>query len=70
MDYPADRVNEMTLDMGCGHRFCRACWSEYLIGKVNGEGESANIQCMATGCGRIVKAGVLDTLVSSDISKK
>lgn len=69
-DYPADKTAEMTLDLGCGHRFCRACWTEYLVGKVTGEGESAKIQCMATGCGRIVKAEVLDGLVNGDVSKK
>ena len=70
MDYPAAKVPELTLDLGCGHRFCRVCWNEYLVTKVQGEGESARIQCMATGCERIVKPNVLDEVVSSDISKK
>jgi ariadne-1 len=70
MDYPAESVETETLDLGCGHRACKACWSEYLVGKVKGEGESAKIQCMEKGCGRIVKPDVLDSLASSEVSKK
>lgn len=40
------------------------------MGKVKGNGESAKIQCMEKGCGRIVKGDVVDDLVSSEISKK
>lgn len=70
LDYPPDKVGVETLDLGCGHQFCRNCWGEYLVGKVLGEGESAKIQCMATGCSRVVKPEILDGLVTSDVSKK
>jgi ariadne-1 len=70
MDYPRDKVDEETFALGCGHRFCRKCWGEYLGGKIKGEGESARIQCMENGCSRIVREEVVDGLVTGDVSKQ
>ncbi|KAK6909443.1 hypothetical protein I203_103461 [Kwoniella mangroviensis CBS 8507] len=59
-----------TYSMGCDHRFCKDCWKEYLSGKIKGEGESAKIQCMESGCKRIVREEIIDDLVTHDISKR
>ena len=69
-DYPKEQVQEKTLAIGCGHRFCRTCWTEYLSGKIKGEGESAGIQCMENGCKRIVREEVVVELVSENIAKR
>ncbi|KAK8853178.1 hypothetical protein IAR55_003880 [Kwoniella newhampshirensis] len=69
-DFDKTLVEGSTFAMGCGHRFCRDCWGEYLSGKVKGEGESAKIQCMESGCQRVVREEVIDEIVSSDISKR
>lgn len=69
-DYPGDRVAETTLALGCEHRFCRGCWSEYLTGKIKGDGESARIQCMASGCSRIVRQETIEAIVTRDISAR
>lgn len=70
VDYPKDQAEAQTLALGCGHRFCRTCWTEYLNGKVQNEGESARIQCMENGCNRIVREEIVDELVTGNVSKK
>lgn len=70
VEYSKGQVATQTLALGCGHRFCRGCWTEYLSGKVKTEGESANIQCMESGCDRIIRPEILDELVTADVSKK
>lgn len=69
-DYPSDKLEASTLAMGCGHRFCLACWKEYTNGKIEQEGESSKIQCMESGCDRIVKEEIIDRLVDPWVSKK
>lgn len=70
IDYPASAVGVETYALGCEHRFCKSCWKEYLAGKVTGEGESAKIQCMESGCNRIVREEVVDEFVDPPVSKK
>ncbi len=43
---------------------------EYLNRKIKGEGESARIQCMESGCKRIVREEVVEELLSDDMTKK
>jgi ariadne-1 len=61
-------LNDNTYALGCNHRFCRGCWKEYITGKVKGEGESARVQCMESGCNRIVREEAVDELVDKDVS--
>ncbi|WVF73066.1 hypothetical protein IAT40_007885 [Kwoniella sp. CBS 6097] len=70
MDYDAASVEKNTYAMGCGHRFCKDCWTEYLAGKIKAEGESGKIQCMEDGCTRIVREEVIDEMVAADVFKK
>jgi len=56
--------------LGCSHRFCKDCWTEYLVGKIKGDGESARIQCMGEGCSRIVREEIVDDIVTKEISKQ
>lgn len=67
MDYSRD---DETFALGCGHRFCKVCWKEYLQGKITQEGESGRVQCMESGCGRIVREEVVDDFMAPDVSKK
>lgn len=43
-------VSQTSARNSCGHRFCRACWSEYLKTKIMGEGLGNSILCAAQGC--------------------
>jgi len=63
-------MDRMTMAMGCEHRFCVDCWTEYLAGKVSQDGESSKIQCMESGCDRIIKGEIVDRFVSPEVSKK
>jgi ariadne-1 len=69
-DYPASQVEKETFALGCGHQFCKGCWNEYLGGKISQEGESAKIQCMESGCHRIVREEVVDSFVDDRASHK
>jgi ariadne-1 len=69
-EFPREELDKTTMAMGCEHRFCVDCWTEYLAGKVAKDGESSKIQCMESGCDRIIKGEIVDRFVSPEISKK
>lgn len=69
-EYSKETTSSSSYALGCGHRFCRDCWSEYLKGKVQNEGESVRIQCMESGCDRVVREEVVDEMVTANVSKK
>jgi len=66
LDFAADVVDTETLALGCGHRACKECWGMYLEGKIKGDGESVRIQCLESGCDRIVSEKVVDGLMPED----
>lgn len=70
MDYAPDEVEQETLDLGCGHRFCKACWQGYLENKIMDEAESGRIQCMESGCGRIVGEKTVEALVGDKVKRR
>ncbi|KAJ1304508.1 hypothetical protein OPQ81_005653 [Rhizoctonia solani] len=53
-----DDQPERVLSLDCGHEFCSECWTQYLEGKIRGEGE-VQLACMAEKC----KVLVPDTFV-------
>lgn len=59
----ADPQHPNTLSLGCLHKFCIDCWKEYLQRKIMNESESGRVQCMESGCGRIVGEKVVHSLV-------
>lgn len=69
-DFPAAEYDSKTYALGCGHRFCRGCWREYIGSKVKTEGESARIQCMESGCNRIVRGEAVDELVDEETAAR
>ncbi|KAK1922146.1 hypothetical protein DB88DRAFT_383864 [Papiliotrema laurentii] len=70
MDYDSSMVADETFSLGCGHRFCKACWQEYLTSKIKTEAESARIQCMENGCGRIVREEVVEDMLPEPVCKR
>ncbi|QRW08394.1 RING finger protein [Ceratobasidium sp. AG-Ba] len=44
-----DDSPEKMLSLACGHEFCSECWTQYLEGKIRGEGE-VQLACMAEKC--------------------
>ncbi|KAF1916079.1 hypothetical protein BDU57DRAFT_515941 [Ampelomyces quisqualis] len=62
-----DSPDVQTFAMKCEHRFCVACYKQYLSNKVQDEGEAARIRCPGEGCTRIVDSKSLDLLVSHDL---
>jgi ariadne-1 len=59
-----------TFAMKCGHRFCLACYRQYLGTKIQDEGEAARIRCPGEGCTRIVDSKSLDLLVTADLHER
>lgn len=57
------------VDLGCGHSFCKDCWSEYLKLKIIDEGVSESISCPASDCGIIVDDGIVMKLVKDKEAK-
>ena len=45
-DYEGDEI----FGMPCNHFFCKECYADYLINKVNSEGQAATIPCPAKDC--------------------
>ncbi|KAJ1506503.1 hypothetical protein HMI55_001151 [Coelomomyces lativittatus] len=58
-----------TLALSCGHRFCVPCYRQYLIQKIQDEGESRRITCMGQ-CNLIVDATTTQSLVPPPIFEK
>ncbi|SCV67795.1 BQ2448_5406 [Microbotryum intermedium] len=61
-----DDSNQETLALSCDHRFCKACYSTYVMAKINDEGESRRIQCMGNDCNVIVDEQTVELLVDDD----
>ncbi|KDN42290.1 putative ariadne-1 protein [Tilletiaria anomala UBC 951] len=59
-----------TLALGCGHRFCKNCYSEYMLRKIREEGESRRVQCMDDKCKLVVDERTVSLLVTPDILEK
>lgn len=70
LDFPPEEVAIETLALGCGHRACNRCWAQYLEGKIKDEGESVRIQCLESGCGRVVSVNVVEKLVSEEVKNR
>jgi ariadne-1 len=41
-----------------------------LRGKIKGDGESGKIQCMESGCQKVVREEVVDQLLDASMSKR
>jgi len=63
LDFEPENVAKETYSLGCDHRFCKGCWTEYLERKILDEQESGRVQCMEDGCGRVVGEKAVLTLV-------
>ncbi|XP_013390777.1 E3 ubiquitin-protein ligase arih1 [Lingula anatina] len=53
----------MMTGLECGHRFCTACWTEYLTTKIIDEGMGQTISCAAHGCDILVDDATVMSLV-------
>ena len=65
-----DKPGLETYAMKCEHRYCVACYRQYLAQKIKEEGEAARIQCPTTGCNRIVDSKSLDLLVATELKER
>ncbi len=59
-----------TLALGCGHRFCKDCYAEYLLRKIQEEGESRRVQCMEEKCKLVVDERTVGLLVPPEVLEK
>lgn len=69
-DFQPEEIDDETLCMGCEHRFCKACWTEYLNQKIMEESESGRVQCMESGCSRIVSEKVVESLIEGRVAER
>lgn len=58
-----------SLALACGHRFCKACYKEYLERKITKEGESRKIQC-PSNCSLVVDEGTIQMVVEPAVYEK
>ncbi|KAJ9125203.1 hypothetical protein QFC22_000157 [Naganishia vaughanmartiniae] len=70
IEYTGSETESETLGLSCGHRFCKDCWKEYLENKIMDEAESGRIQCMESGCGRIVGEKTVEALVHDKVKTR
>jgi ariadne-1 len=59
-----DSVHESRA-LGCGHRFCTGCWTEYTTAKIRAEGEHA-VRCMAEGCAVVAPDAFVQGALAGD----
>ncbi|CAG5099484.1 Similar to arih1: E3 ubiquitin-protein ligase arih1 (Xenopus laevis) [Cotesia congregata] len=61
----------MMTGLECGHRFCTACWGEYLTTKIMEEGVGQTIACAAHACDILVDdASVMRLIRDSKVKLK
>lgn len=60
---------EEPVHMPCEHRFCRACWEQYLNLKIQ-EGDAHHITCPGYNCGRLVPLDVIENVVSKPMARR
>ncbi|KAI9208112.1 uncharacterized protein BJ171DRAFT_420039 [Polychytrium aggregatum] len=65
-----DEAGLATLALSCEHRFCRDCYEHYLTMKIDQEGESRRIQCMASGCKLVVDEPTIKLVVKPEVFAK
>ncbi|KAI5776894.1 hypothetical protein EDC01DRAFT_719912 [Geopyxis carbonaria] len=65
-----DEAGINTYAMKCEHRYCTACYTEYLSSKIKDEGEASRIQCPADGCSRIMDSKSIKMLVAPEVYKR
>lgn len=70
-DICCDDSSDMeTISVSCGHRFCRTCYTHYVVQKIREEGESRRIQCPESDCAVIVDEKTVELLVDHDTNLK
>ncbi|KAI9478377.1 MAG: hypothetical protein EXX96DRAFT_245687 [Benjaminiella poitrasii] len=65
-----DSPDMETIGVSCGHRFCRTCYTHYLVQKIKEEGESRRIQCPQSDCPVIVDEKTVELLVDTNTNMK
>ncbi|KAG9508821.1 E3 ubiquitin-protein ligase ARIH1 [Fragariocoptes setiger] len=60
IDHPRNKI----YGLGCGHRFCRECWINYLTTKIMEEGQSGRIFCAAHNCDILVDDQTVMVLIT------
>lgn len=57
--------------LGCGHKFCKGCWSSYLTQKIVGEGMSQSIKCLEPNCDMLVDdENIIMVIEDADVMTK
>lgn len=62
-------MSEEPVHMPCEHRFCRACWEQYLNLKIQ-EGDAHHITCPGYNCSRLVPVDVIESVVSRAMARR
>lgn len=59
-----------TLALGCGHRFCKDCYQQYVEQKVKAEGESRRVQCMQEKCRLVLDEKTVELIASPEVYER
>lgn len=61
-----DYVMDETYALGCGHRYCKTCWQQYLELKVTTEANSVNTKCPFPTCKEVVHEQAFHKLMGAE----
>lgn len=65
LEIPVD-AKHTWIDAGCGHRFCRSCWVDYVRNKILDGGLNDWITCPFPKCGQLVEHIIIADLLRND----
>lgn len=67
-DEPSGKMT--TIALGCGHRFCKDCYQQYINQKVKEDGESRRVQCMEEDCKLVVDEKTVELIVEPQVFQR
>lgn len=54
------------MGLGCGHKYCKDCWCQYLEMKITVEGAAESIQCPTGKCSIIVDDNLIMQIITDE----
>ena len=59
-------TDDNSFSLGCGHEFCRTCWTEFVTDRIKSGNEGIDTYCMQQGCNMKIGHSHFEELLEND----